>query len=104
MTAIEFNQLSKDDISKFNYNQIIDFYKFIATVSEKRYIDYKSQLENLYKSKINTELGDWFKQHLRELKNEEEIYMKKAKKRVQYLNAGMDLPETYRNYKYQKND
>lgn len=54
MTAIEFNQLSKDDISKFNYNQIIDFYKFIATVSEKRYIDYKSQLENLYKSKINT--------------------------------------------------
>jgi hypothetical protein len=68
--------------------------------AEARFIWYKNEIEAVGRDRVNFPLTDelvvWYKAHLRESKNNEEIWMKNLVKEKQYENQGLNPPFTYR--------
>lgn len=66
---------------------------------------YKNELETVFKNKtyfhpdIPEDLRDWWKTHLREMKNMSETSLKNLVLEAQYFNAGLNPPFMYPNAK-----
>jgi len=100
-----FKELIKA-ITKDYANQIInppiteqDFLRPLITNGEKRLIYYKKLLEEVHRDKItwppDDEFVKWFKDFLRDNKNEEEQLLKKYRKEMTYANQGLNPPRFY---------
>jgi len=67
--------------------------------SEQRFISYKKLLEEVSRDKFNyppnNEFVIWYKSHLRECKNSEELSLKKMVKDKTYENEGLNPPSFY---------
>ncbi len=81
--------------------------KYCIKNTEERYISYKKMLEGIFKDKVNFPIGDefvdWYKELLREGKNEEEGYLKKLQLEITNLRQGMNPPFCYPKYKRKNN-
>lgn len=68
--------------------------------SEERFISYKKLIEDVHKDKINFPPNDefviWYKNFLRENKNEEEIWLKKLISEKTNENQGINPPYCYK--------
>jgi hypothetical protein len=80
--------------------------KILIKNCEERFIWYKKELENLHKDKEHynpeSEWTKWFKEHLRECKNDEEINLKEHREEQTYLRQGLNPPYCYSNSEYSK--
>ena len=66
----------------------------LISSSEERLIYYKKELQNLYKN--NIDIPEWFKIHLRECKNIEEVHLKKLIEYKTFENQGLNPPFCYK--------
>jgi hypothetical protein len=80
--------------------------RYYIRQSEERYISYKKMLEELFKDKISfpldSDLVSWYKEHLRDCKNREEIYLKEHRESLTNLRNCLDWPFMYRRIKKSK--
>jgi len=78
----------------------MDFYKDLAKNAEERYTWYKKELENLFKERTafppDDELVIWYKEHLREMKNSAEAWMKEIQEQYKYERDGLNPPFYYK--------
>lgn len=71
---------------------------------------YKNELETTFKNKsyfhpdVPEDLKDWWKAHLREMKNHSEITLKSLVLEAQYTNSGLNPPSLYRSAKALKTE
>ena len=68
------------------------FLKTCVKHSEERFQSYKDILEIYFKEKWDLL---WYKDLLRELKNNEEIYLKKTREELTYYRQGLNSPSFY---------
>lgn len=96
MTESEFRNLSKEEVGKMPQE---DFLKHLVRFTEERYIWYKKQLEWVFKDKAvwnpEDEFTIWYREFLREQKNNEEIDLKELRLELEYLRQGMNPPFCY---------
>lgn len=62
---------------------------------EERIKWYKDELSKVSRQKLNDEMCVWYKEHLREMKNISEGWLKKISKERQYENQGLNPPSFY---------
>lgn len=97
----ELNKLEKS-MENLSYSE---FLTTLIKNSENRVQYYKKTLEDAYKNKVDDDVlkreMEWFKSLLRELKNREEIDLKKLVEEKTYYNQGLNPPYLY-NWKKQK--
>lgn len=73
-----------------------------VTASQERVMWYKKELEEVFKNKnyfhpeIPEDFKAWWKDHLREMKNIEELGNKGLVLEAQYFNSGLNPPFCYR--------
>lgn len=74
--------------------------KQLIQKSEARFVSYKKLIEEVYKDKINFPPDDefiiWYKNFLRDNKNDEEIWLKKLIKEKTHENEGINPPYCYK--------
>lgn len=89
-----------DQFYKMEFDQTIPqtekdrlYLKFIIRKTEERFLSYKKLLEDAFKSKIDSE---WYKEHLREMKNYEEHSLKVLNTEMTLSNYGANPPFFYK--------
>jgi hypothetical protein len=70
--------------------------KYLIKRSEERILDWKKQLENYHKDRLNDE---GFKEMLREGKNSDEKWLKRLRDEATHHNQGLNPPFCYPDYK-----
>ena len=70
----------------------IEFLRSLVRNGEVRLVSYKQLLETAYKEKQ----PEFFKSHLRELKNIEDSLLKSYRKELEYENQGLNPPYCYK--------
>lgn len=96
MTAEEFHKLPNEELYKMSSE---DFLKHLVRFSEERYIWYGKQLEWIHKDREvwppDDEFTIWYKAWNKELKNNEEKWLKQNREELTYLRQGMNPPFCY---------
>jgi len=96
----EISEEDYDQFYKMEFDQTISqtekdrqYLKFIIRKTEERFLSYKKLLEDAFKSKIDLE---WYKEHLREMKNYEEHSLKVLNAEMTLSNYGANPPFFYK--------
>lgn len=94
MNLEEWASLTNDEVLKMS-NEI--FLKNLIRFTEERYIDYKKNIENLYKEKNNIDENffEWFNRELKDFKNIEERNLKRFQLELTHEKCGMNPPYCY---------
>lgn len=94
MTKEDWNNLTENEY--FNLSEE-DVLRHLIKFSEERYISYKKMLEDSHKDKNKYDSNDfvWLKDHIRDLKNREEGFLKNLRIEVEHYRQGLNRPSFY---------
>ena len=77
-----------------------NFLRKLIKTTEERYLSYKKMLEYMFKDKISFPLNDinveWYKELLRDGKNQEEGILKELRLELEYHRSGLNPPTFYK--------
>jgi hydrogenase maturation factor HypF (carbamoyltransferase family) len=86
-----FRQMEFDETISQTYKDK-QYLKYAIRKTEERLISYKKMLEDAFKNKIDSE---WYKEHLREMKNHQEHTLKILNSEMTLSNFGANPPFFY---------
>lgn len=91
-------QLPETDVELFAMSED-DFLKILIHNTEERYLWYRDELAKTFKDKDTWPAGDltdWYKEHLKEMKNSQASKLKILKEEITNIRQGLNPPYCYK--------